>query len=294
MRLIVLLLLISQIGFSQNQQMLMGTKVAAAAPFSPTDISNLELWLDGSDVDGDGVQEGTSESTLTGNQVDDWIDKSGNSRNFSRGGSPQLQNISGNLYSVACNGDDNFSSDDAASEWTFFHSDDVTVILRMEIDNLNVGTSYYVISTGASSTSTTGMSLAWSDTGSGSNNWDKDWVTINSNSTSNQPIYDTRNTGDYWTSSNIFYDIIQKTDVDNATSSNRVSLTIDGTLTSQQVDSGEGVAVSTSAPTYSMRLFSLGSSAAYTVGSIAEILIYSRQLTSSEISELETYLSDKY
>lgn len=163
----------------------------------------------------------------------------------------------------------------------------------MEIDNVNSGTSYYVISTGASSTSTTGMSLAWSDAGAG-NNWDKDWITINSNSTSNQPIYDTRNTSDYWASSNTFYDIIQKTDVDNATSSNRVSLTIDGTLTSQQVDGGEGVAVSTSAPTYSMRLFSLGSSAGYMVGSIAEIMIYSRQLTTSEISEIETYLSDKY
>lgn len=293
MRLIVLLLLISELAFSQNQQMLMRTKVAAAPSFSPTDISGLQLWLDGSDVDGDGVQEGTSESTLTGNQVDDWIDKSGNSRNFSRGGSPQLQNISGNLYSVACDGNDNFASDDAASEWTFFHSDDVTVILRMEIDNVNSGISYYVISTGASSTSTTGMSLAWSDAGTGAN-WDKDWVTINSNSTSSQPIYDTRNTGDYWTSSNTFYNIIQKTDVDNATSSNRVSLTIDGTLTSQQVDGGEGVAVSTSAPTYSMRLFSLGSSAGYMVGSIAEIMIYSRQLTTSEISEIETYLSDKY
>jgi hypothetical protein len=48
------------------------------APIIPT--SNLELWLDGNDLDGDGVAEGLDEDGLTGSIVDVWTDKSGNLR----------------------------------------------------------------------------------------------------------------------------------------------------------------------------------------------------------------------
>lgn len=76
MRLIAFLLLISQVGFSQNQQMLMRTKVAAAPSFSPTDISGLKLWLDGSNVNGDGT------NPSDGASVSVWQDLSGNNYDF--------------------------------------------------------------------------------------------------------------------------------------------------------------------------------------------------------------------
>ena len=40
--------------------------------------NNLKLWLDANDVDGDGASEGLNESTLIGNEVSIWTDKSGN------------------------------------------------------------------------------------------------------------------------------------------------------------------------------------------------------------------------
>ncbi|MCB0187932.1 MAG: calcium-binding protein, partial [Caldilineaceae bacterium] len=39
--------------------------------------SNLKLWLDGNDLDGDGTAEGLSEAGLTGSAVGTWADKSG-------------------------------------------------------------------------------------------------------------------------------------------------------------------------------------------------------------------------
>ena len=45
--------------------------------FDPSSLGNLRLWLDGSDIDGDGASEGLSEAGLTGNLIDSWEDKSG-------------------------------------------------------------------------------------------------------------------------------------------------------------------------------------------------------------------------
>jgi len=59
--------------------MLGTTGPATAQTFAPSDISNLILWLDATDLDGDGTQEGLSEGGLAnGNKVATWNDKSGN------------------------------------------------------------------------------------------------------------------------------------------------------------------------------------------------------------------------
>lgn len=52
------------------------TKAAGLGANSPVLDSSLVLWLDASDLDGDGNQEGTGEAGLTGGQVDVWVDKS--------------------------------------------------------------------------------------------------------------------------------------------------------------------------------------------------------------------------
>jgi Ca2+-binding RTX toxin-like protein len=52
--------------------------------FTPLDLPGLALWLDGADLDGDGVQEGLAESGLNGSSIAHWNDKSGNGRHASQ------------------------------------------------------------------------------------------------------------------------------------------------------------------------------------------------------------------
>jgi len=257
---------------------------------------DLELWLDGADVDGDGTQEGTSEATLTGTQVDDWIDKSGNGRNFSRVGSPQLQSISGTLYSIASNGDDHFESDDANSEWTFIHSGDVTIIIRMEIDALDLldgDANRIVFSNMAGSTSSHGIYFAYSDRDDIGLN--EDFFFIVANATSTRTIYTDLQTalpGD-----DTFFDLIFSTDVDATYGSPDYRIPfreVDGTSFSIAPRSTGGGTASSGTPSHPLHILANTSTGSEFEGSIAEYIVYSRKLTSSEIDDLQDYLNSKY
>ena len=66
---------------------------AYAAPInSPTDIAGTKLWLDGDDVDGDGVAEGAGESFLPGGTAT-WIDKSAAGTNNATQATANLQPV---------------------------------------------------------------------------------------------------------------------------------------------------------------------------------------------------------
>lgn len=57
------------------------SSLTTVAPIIPT--SSLELWFDGNDLDGDGEPEGLNESGHSGGDVSVWADKSGNLRDAS-------------------------------------------------------------------------------------------------------------------------------------------------------------------------------------------------------------------
>jgi hypothetical protein len=66
-----------------------GMDDASIASYNLTGLStasNLKLWLDGNDLDGDGTAEGLSEAGLTGSAVGTWADKSGQANNATIGG----------------------------------------------------------------------------------------------------------------------------------------------------------------------------------------------------------------
>ena len=59
--------------------------VAKFMPWSPAQLPALALWLDGADLDGDGVAEGMAEGGQTGGAVAAWADKSGAGRSVGQG-----------------------------------------------------------------------------------------------------------------------------------------------------------------------------------------------------------------
>jgi hypothetical protein len=59
--------------------------VAKSSAWSPAQLPALALWLDGADLDGDGVAEGMAEGGQTGGAVATWADKSGAGRSVGQG-----------------------------------------------------------------------------------------------------------------------------------------------------------------------------------------------------------------
>jgi hypothetical protein len=59
--------------------------VAKSSAWSPALLPALALWLDGADLDGDGVAEGMAEGGQTGGAVESWADKSGAGRSVGQG-----------------------------------------------------------------------------------------------------------------------------------------------------------------------------------------------------------------
>ena len=51
--------------------------IRVQAPWSPHAIPGLAVWLDGADIDGDGVSEGSSESGISGANLGTWVNKAG-------------------------------------------------------------------------------------------------------------------------------------------------------------------------------------------------------------------------
>lgn len=97
---------------------------------------NLLLWLDGSDIDGDGTAEGAGEAGLSSGNVTQWIDKSGNSRDLdSVNGTPDYQTNHINGASVVhFNGSEYLQ--DADGESYLNGLNDVTAFYVVQADNL--------------------------------------------------------------------------------------------------------------------------------------------------------------
>lgn len=64
---------------SANLQGNWGLPSSLLVQTTPLSIANCVLWLDGDDLDGDGYRTGANEAGLSGNLVDTWKDKSGQS-----------------------------------------------------------------------------------------------------------------------------------------------------------------------------------------------------------------------
>jgi hypothetical protein len=117
-----------------NSKLLVGN--TPYVPFTPTDISGIKLWLDAAD---------TSTITLSGSQVTQWNDKSGNNYNFAQstaGNRPLSGTRTINSKNVIDfdGTDDRLISANAKSVWAFMHSTDSTFFWVGASDTTNLDT----------------------------------------------------------------------------------------------------------------------------------------------------------
>ncbi len=70
------------------------SNLVQAGVIVPPHINNLAVWLDGNDIDGDGIPEGLNESGVIDGKVSVWVDKTGN-------GYDAVQNNAANMPAIA-------------------------------------------------------------------------------------------------------------------------------------------------------------------------------------------------
>jgi len=253
----------------------------------PSDIPDLFIWIDAQDIDGDGIEEGLSESTLSGSTIVDVIDKSSNGWNLSAFGSPVLQD-NGAYYSIACDGNDYMKADEAASNFASLHTGDVTVFCRFEVNNYTETYAHYLFSTNNSSQGI-GHHCYYGDF-----SWVEGFNVITANGTSSRNIFIHLDRAGIISASNTFYVWAYSTDIDASPQNDRFPWNdLEGTELTINNQGSTGIA-SSSDPDDSFRFMTGGTATHRFKGSITDMIIYNRQLTSQERDDVILWIENRY
>jgi hypothetical protein len=245
--------------------------------FQPTDIDGCQLWLDGADQ---------SSMTLSGSNVTQWIDKSGNGYNFITQGSFAAPVISNNAIST--NSAVSFTGNSTQNNT----SNQILTNSSFPLNSSSAGYSIFTVTTqNASHPSYTGYNYILSAYGGG---------------TGAGLLYGTTNSNLLITAngtSGAFYGFNDLTaNVPNTlmTSTNQTSMIVSGSVLTPYLN---GVAMSTKTGTSdAVTGISIGN--AYAPGQtftgqtwgglICEVLIYNSALTTSQRQTIEGYLAHKW
>jgi hypothetical protein len=235
--------------------------------FTPLDLpahipsGGLQLWLDGDDLDGDGMAEGLGEDGLTGSVVDTWTDKSGKGRDAMDAGTSSFSLMTNTLNGRAVVnsggtgqievGGSAFAAQTVvavinASEepWTRYRR----LLASYTAGNPGGGSAYALIANGGD-----GASIYSTLPKSGADDVNVTINGIDSNPSGNSEIFGSPH------------------------SAHRI------------------VAAHAGSPTLFVSDWSIGeNSANHWLGYIAEILVYSRALNAEEINTLGVYLEEKW
>lgn len=215
--------------------------------FSPTDILNLALWLDGSDS--------SSITYSTGISVSQWSDKSGNNRHATQGVGASQPTYSGGAVIFDGVNDSLFTSNfvNTSGSFTYF----------IVYSHPTTSASRVVFSNGAD---VNGFAFRLINSNQRVNNNNGVAAMLDSNATPNQ------------------YEI--------------VSVVRDTTPSATMYVNGSSVSLTLSTSSFANPTFGLtiGSRQAdqFAAASIKEIIMYNRNLSFSEISQVHTYLNQKH
>jgi hypothetical protein len=249
---------------------------ASITPIIPTDLADLELWLDASD---------TSTITLSGSAVTQWDDKSGNSYSFTQA-TAAYRPASGTRTQNGLNVLD-FGTNDllqctsASSDWKFLHDgSNYTIITAFKSDLTS--TAQFLSSTYGLSTATNGFANYIQ-----SNNNYEHVVTRSVGGT-----FAVNNVTSFTPSTNFTYTSILS-DPDNGTAADRSDIRF---LRGSAIkNNASTLSANTGNPATSLRIGDAtpGENIALD-GMFAEIIIYKQILSASDLLAIQQYIESKW
>lgn len=282
----ILILLLASVSLTGQGIMLAGGAVAETGEFAPTDISNCFVWLSGSDMDGDDIENEESSGAATPST---WVDKTGNGHNFTKAGNPTISTKNGNNVVDFDGTGDYYVSSEANSTWTFLHNGTKNTIFlvarpskstsypkdfNMLIDNTSInsanrGISIYIYR--PTNRFTYNVQIGVSGT------YAVSWAGVNT-----------------WYATDEWKYVTIISDPSNTTAADRAFVRMDAI--EQAITNSQTATPSSSDPGIPLYIGWSGRTSPdnYLNGYIGEIIIYNRELTSAEITQVENYLSTKY
>lgn len=264
------------------------TKWGITAPTPPGGLwtpaeLNTALWLDAAD---------TSTITNTAGAVDQWADKSGNARNFTGTTTTRPTTNANTLNSknVLDFAGDYLTSASAASTWTFLHNttgSSVFFVVKAGTGS-NPDAAYAVLGTDGFASANRGIIIVYEDRSSiPRNNAFSSSVTrgtVGTWAVINEAV-------DQWTP-NAYQVLGVVTDPGNATAASRQSARFNGG--SSLANNANTSSASASAPTNTLQIGASGASTFALTGSLAEVVIVSGLISSTNREKMEGYLAWKW
>lgn len=255
-------------------------------PFSPTDISGLQLWLDADDprtLYSD--TSGTTKATTDGTTVALWVDKSGNGRNTSQSTAasrPAIKAAFTNGRNVLNfdGSNDTLTVPSSTSTFKFLHSTASTVFIVVQYKATGTYRSYF---TTASSSAHVGY-IIYTNT---DNTTYLPWM---AGGVAGSLVSANQSVANYIDASQAYL-VCCASDPTNATAANRAIGYKNGTAPYKNNIST--LTPSTANSTYDLAIGSEGG-AYFANVYIAEIVVYNALLTASQRIQVETYLNNKW
>jgi hypothetical protein len=247
------------------------------APFVPTDIAGLRLWLDASD---------TTTITHSGGSVSAWTSKDANARAFNQSSSglrPTTGAATQNGLNVITFAADALVSTAASSVWKFLHDGakySMFLVFRPGA-TANPGVDYALLVTGSGGGSS-GISLLWQDNGVN----ERMYHIVNNTATPRAVL---NQSGDGFAPANTFQIARVTADPANATAADRSSMRRNaGTAVANNTQTGTPSASNPS------QTLSLGDTGFGWTGAFAEVIVYESDLATPEVEAVEAYLAAKW
>lgn len=253
--------------------------------FSPTDIADLDVWLDASDA-----------STLTlvdTNRVATWTSKDAGAKTFSSGAQRPTVGVNtlNSLNTIAFGHPTNIAqpliSSLASSNWKYLH--DGTAYTLFAVMKFGIvaspNTAYYGWGTGSSPFSNR-FAAYWDD---GTPSANLAFYIHNGGGFGASVVFAGKSNDNF--PGNTFALLSGQLDPSNATAANRAIARRNGSLAFQ--DNTNTGTPATGDPATTLYIGST-SGGAYLVGDIAEFIIYKAQLSAGDLGDVETYLIGKW
>lgn len=282
---IALFFLFSLIYLTVNSQIYSSLMIGQGGITDPTDILNLEIWLDGNDHDDDG----DTDSGTAGN----WIDRSSNGYTFTVNNTPNLDVTLNGLTVMDFDGSDEyFTSTELASVFKWTHDGTKFTMFAVAL-NEDTRTSA-LLGNNAGSVNSIGFATFFGDDGTNRTNSSFELSAAGSlGATASHTAYPSPFTQrDNTWSTDVFHQGTWELDFNNVTDADKSVMHVDGSGPFKGNTFSN--TASTSNPTHVLQVGSRGDNGSDFFGQIAEIILYKRELTAQEITDVENYLNTKW